>query len=127
VCPYCGAGCGLYVIVENGRITGVEPDPEHPVNEGELCIKGYYGYHHVHDENRLTSPLIKKEGRFIPVSWDEALNYVAARLTKIIREHGPDVCYVTTSGRVTNEDNFAGMKFARAVLGTNNVDVCARV
>ncbi|AIS53143.1 hydrogen dependent carbon dioxide reductase subunit FdhF [Thermoanaerobacter kivui] len=126
-CPYCGTGCGLYLKVENEKIVGVEPDKLHPVNQGELCIKGYYGYKYVHDPRRLTSPLIKKNGKFVPVSWDEALNFIANGLKKIKSEYGSDAFAMFCSARATNEDNYAAQKFARAVIGINNVDHCARL
>lgn len=125
ICPYCGTGCSLYLNVENGKIVGVEPDNLHPVNEGELCIKGYFGYKYVHDSRRLTSPLIKKDGDFIPVSWDEALDYVAGHLKQIKQESGPDAFALFSSARSINEDNYMAQKFTRAVMGTNNVDHCA--
>lgn len=127
VCPYCGTGCGLYLVVENGRVTGVEPDKLHPVNEGELCLKGYFGFEHIHCGDRLTTPLLKREGRFLPVSWEEALELVAARLTRIKEESGPDAFALFASARATNEENYVAQKFARAVMGTNNVDHCARL
>jgi formate dehydrogenase major subunit len=127
VCPYCGTGCGLNILVEDNRIVGIEPDSSHPVSEGELCIKGLFGYQHVEDTRRLTSPLIKKNGQFVPASWDEALDLVAGRLSQIKRISGPDAFAMLTSARATNEDNYVAQKFARAVIGTNNVDHCARL
>ncbi|APC09434.1 formate dehydrogenase H [Moorella thermoacetica] len=127
VCPYCGTGCGLNLTVQDGKITGVAPDRLHPVSEGELCVKGYYGYQYVQDSRRLTAPLIKKDGGFVAVSWDEALEYVASRLKKIKEESGADAFALFTSARATNEDNFAAQKFTRAVMGTNNIDHCARL
>lgn len=127
VCPYCGTGCGLNLIVEDGRITGVEPDELHPVNEGELCLKGYYGFEHLSSRERLTTPLIKKNGVFTQVTWNEALDYTAARLTQIKNETGPDSFALFSSARATNEENYTAQKFARAVIGTNNVDHCARL
>lgn len=127
VCPYCGTGCGLYLVVEENHITGIEPDSLHPVNEGELCVKGYFGYQYVSDAHRLTSPLIKKDGKLTPVSWDEALNFVAGRLVKVKQESGPDAFALFASARATNEENYVAQKFARAVIGTNNVDHCARL
>lgn len=127
VCPYCGTGCGLNLIVEDGRITGVEPDELHPVNEGELCLKGYYGFEHLSSRERLTTPLIKKNGVFTQVTWNEALDYTAARLAQIKNETGPDSFALFSSARATNEENYTAQKFARAVIGTNNVDHCARL
>ncbi|MDI6604764.1 MAG: molybdopterin-dependent oxidoreductase, partial [Thermoanaerobacteraceae bacterium] len=111
VCPYCGTGCGLYINVENGRIAGIEGDELHPINKGELCIKGYYGYKYVNDARRLTSPLIKKDGTLVPVSWDEALDYVAGRLKQIKQESGPDAFALFSSARSINEDNYMAQKF----------------
>ena len=127
VCPYCGTGCGLNLIVEKGRITGVEPDKLHPVNEGELCLKGYYGFEHISSGDRLTTPLLKKEGRFSQVTWEEALNYTAAKLAQIKKESEPDSFALFASARATNEENYTAQKFARTVMGTNNVDHCARL
>ncbi|MBS1188208.1 MAG: fdhF, partial [Burkholderiaceae bacterium] len=127
VCPYCGTGCGMELSVENGRIIEVKGDKAHPVNQGELCLKGYYGYQHVADNRRLTTPLIKRDGHFVPVGWDEALDYVAKRLTEIKAQHGPDSFALFSSARANNEDNYAAQKFTRAVIGTNNIDHCARL
>jgi len=127
VCPYCGTGCGLNLLVENNRIVGAEPDPQHPVSAGELCVKGYFGYQHLADNRRLTTPLIKKDGVFVPASWAEALDFVAQRLGEIKRDSGPDAFALFSSARATNEENYVAQKFARAVIGTNNVDHCARL
>lgn len=127
VCPYCGTGCGMYLVVENGRIVGVEPDGLHPVNEGELCVKGYYGYHHINSPERLTSPLVKKNGRFVAVPWGEALDFVARRLMRIREETGADAIALFASARATNEENYIAQKFIRAVIGSNNIDHCARL
>lgn len=126
VCPYCGVGCGLYLLVKEGRITGAEGDPAHPVSEGELCLKGSFGHRHVHDPRRLQTPLIRKEGRLTPVGWAEALEYVGAKLD-LLRRHNPDAFALIASARATNEDNYVAQKFARTVIGTNNVDHCARL
>ncbi len=126
-CAYCGTGCGLYLQVEGNRIVGIEPDPDHPVSKGDLCLKGYFGYQHIQDPRRLTTPLIRKEGRLVPVSWDEALDQVALRLQAIKNKSGPDSLALFPSARATNEEDYAAQKFARAVLGTNNVDNCARI
>jgi formate dehydrogenase major subunit len=127
ICPYCGTGCGLTVHSLDGRIKQVTGDPAHPVNQGELCLKGYFGYHHVADRQRLVSPLRREGGRYVPISWDTALDEIAAKLARIKGEHGPDSFMMFTSARATNEENFAAQKFTRAVMGTNNVDHCARL
>ena len=127
VCAYCGTGCGLYVQVEGNQVIGIEPDPDHPVSKGELCIKGYFGFEHLQDSRRLTAPLIKKNDTFVPVSWDEAMDFVIQRLLTIKQESGPDAFALFASARATNEENYIAQKFARAVIGTNNVDHCARL
>ena len=127
ICPYCGTGCGLLLSVENGKITGASGDPAHPVNQGELCLKGMYGFEHVADRRRLTSPLIKRDGVFVRASWDEALDLAASRLGDIKQQHGADAFALFASARANNEDNYAAQKFTRAVMGTNNIDHCARI
>ncbi|MDZ4043227.1 MAG: formate dehydrogenase subunit alpha [Eubacteriales bacterium] len=126
ICPYCGVGCGLYLLVEQGRIVGVEADPEHPVSQGGLCLKGYYGYNHVGDPRRLQTPLIRKDGMLVPATWNEALNFIAEHLIRV-RRQDPDAFALIASAKGTNEDSFAAQKFARVVMGTNNVDCCARL
>jgi formate dehydrogenase major subunit len=127
ICPYCGTGCSMELQVKDGRIIEIKGDAAHPVNQGELCLKGYYGYKHLSDNRRLTSPLIKKNGEFERASWDDALDYLAERLTAIKAEHGPDSFALFASARANNEDNYAAQKFTRAVMGTNNIDHCARL
>jgi len=91
-----------------------------------LCVKGRFGYEFPSSPNRLTQPLIRKNGELEPVSWEEALDFTAERIKKIVEEHGPDVFSAFGSGRTTNESNYAISKFTRAVIKTNNVDHCAR-
>jgi formate dehydrogenase major subunit len=112
--------------VDGGNIVGVEPDPGHPVSEGELCLKGYYGYRHVRDPHRLRTPLIRKRGVLSPVSWQEVLGYLAEHLQEIRRQN-PDAFALWASAKATNEDNYVAQKFARVVMGTNNIDHCARL
>lgn len=127
VCPYCGCGCGLYLHVEDGRIVGVSPSRSHPVNKGSLCVKGWNAHEFVAHPERLKYPLVKQDGEFRRASWDEALNLVAARLGEIKRRYGPDSIGILCSAKCTNEENYLMMKFARAVVGTNNIDHCARL
>ncbi|NOZ25904.1 MAG: formate dehydrogenase subunit alpha [Nitrospirae bacterium] len=127
VCPYCGCGCGLYIHVEDGRITGVSPSRTHPVNRGSLCVKGWNAHEFVAHPDRLETPLIRDAGGFRRATWNEALTLIAERLEGIRAEHGPDSIGVLSSAKCTNEENFLMMKFARAVLGTNNIDHCARL
>jgi predicted molibdopterin-dependent oxidoreductase YjgC len=128
ICPWCGCGCGLYLHVENNLITGVSPNRIHPVNHGTLCVKGWNCHEFVHHPDRLTTPLLKdKANVFRRTGWDEALDFTAQRLQKIKEQYGPDAIGVLGSAKCTNEDNFVLMKFARAAIGTNNVDHCARL
>jgi predicted molibdopterin-dependent oxidoreductase YjgC len=99
----------------------------HPVNQGKLCIKGWNLHEYVNSFIRLKSPLIKKDGRFVKCTWEEALSYTAERLMAIVNQHGPDSVGVLLSAKMTNEENYLAQKFARAVIGTNNVDHCARL
>jgi predicted molibdopterin-dependent oxidoreductase YjgC len=127
-CVYCGTGCQLDLNVLNGRIVKVTPDYRHgPPNTGSLCVKGRFGYDFVHHPDRLTKPLVRKDGTLQEAEWDEALETVANGLSQIKRDHGPQALAVLTSARCTNEDNYLLQKFTRGVLGTNNIDHCARL
>ncbi len=127
-CPYCGVGCNLYLVVgDDGRLVGVEPSVGHPVSRGQLCIKGWNAFHFVNHPDRLTHPLIRRGGRLVPASWDEALALVAGRMREIQDKHGPDSVAVFSSAKTTNEENYLAMKLTRAVFKTNNVDHCARL
>jgi formate dehydrogenase major subunit len=132
VCPYCGAGCKLNLLVENGLVTGVEP-LNGITNEGELCLKGYYGYDFINDTDllvpRILHPMIRRrKGEPLErVSWDEALDFTAANLSRIKAEYGPESIMLTGSSRGPgNEANFVMQKFTRACVGNNNIDNCAR-
>ena len=127
VCSYCGTGCGVLFEVIDGSIVSTLPMKTHPVNQGKLCIKGWNLHEHVNSELRLKQPLVKTFGRFIKAGWDEAIQVAADRFRAIIDRHGPDSMGVLVSAKVTNEENYLAQKFARAVLGTNNVDHCARL
>jgi predicted molibdopterin-dependent oxidoreductase YjgC len=126
-CVYCGAGCGLYLEVLDGQVVGILPAKNHPVSEGKLCIKGWNAHAFIHHRDRLTKPLIRRDGRFIEAGWDEALDLVAERLAVIKEKDGPDAIAVLSSAKATNEENYLLQKFTRAVLGTNNIDHCARL
>jgi predicted molibdopterin-dependent oxidoreductase YjgC len=112
-CIYCGAGCGLYLQVLDGRVVGVLPAKQHPVSEGKLCIKGWNAAAFIHHPDRLTQPLIKRDGEFQPATWDEALDLVARRLGEIREESGPDALGFLCSAKCTNEENYLIQKFAR--------------
>lgn len=126
-CSYCGCGCGVLFQVLDGKLVGTLPMKTHPVNQGKLCIKGWNLHEHVISDKRLTSPMVKKDGQLQESSWDEAIRITAERLQAIIKNHGPDSVGVLVSAKITNEENYLAQKFARAVVGTNNVDHCARL
>jgi formate dehydrogenase major subunit/formate dehydrogenase alpha subunit len=127
VCPYCGTGCMFHLTTDNGRITGLEPSSTHPVNRGSLCVKGWNAFGFVNHPDRLTSPLIRRNGKLEPASWDEALDTVVNRLKSVQKQHGPDALMFASSAKATNEENYLMMKLARGVFGTNNIDHCARL
>lgn len=126
-CPYCGCGCNFYLEAMDGQLTGLMPCPTDPVSEGQLCIKGRNAEKFVQHPDRLTKPLIKKDGQFKESSWDEALSLIAEKFKGIKESAGSDALGFVSSARCTNEDNYVFMKLARAVFGTNNVDHCARL
>ncbi len=127
VCPFCGCGCSFYLVSLNGRVTGIEPALASPVNKGMLCVKGWNAYEFVNSPDRLTTPLVRKQGALVETTWDEALKTVAKRLTDIKSQYGPQFLAFLSSAKVTNEENYLFMKMARAAFGTNNVDHCARL
>jgi predicted molibdopterin-dependent oxidoreductase YjgC len=127
-CPYCGCGCQLELgVLENRVISASATKVDNGVNQGSLCVKGRFGYEFIGDDARLKTPLIKENGRLREASWDEALDLTAKRLSAIKKEFGPDSIAGLSSARVTNEENYLFQKFIRAVIGTNNVDHCARL
>lgn len=133
VCPYCASGCKINLVVENGKIIRAE-GANGVNNQGELCLKGYYGWDFLNDTKllspRLTKPLIRRQrgGEFEAVSWDEAIQFASSRLLEIKAKYGPDSIMLTGSSRGPgNEANYVAQKVARAAIGTNNIDCCARV
>ena len=126
-CTYCGCGCQLELNVEQNRVMAVTTKEGKGVNRGSLCVKGRFGYEFINSEERLTKPLIKKDGEFREASWDDALSLVAEKFKSIKEESGPDAIAGLSSARCTNEENYLFQKFMRAVIGTNNVDHCARL
>ncbi len=127
VCPYCGTGCEMNVGTKDEHIVQVKPVNESPVNHGHLCVKGRYALDFVHSEDRITEPLIRENGEWKVVSWDEALEFTADKLSEIKEKFGADSTAVLGSARATNEENYLAQKFARVCLETHNVDNCARV
>jgi formate dehydrogenase major subunit len=123
ICTYCGCGCGMFLGVRGDRVVSARGDRDNPANKGNLCVKGRFGYDFVNSEERLKTPLIKKDGEFQKASWDDALDLVAKKLG----EHKGDETVVLSSAKVTNEENYVVQKLTRAVVGTNNIDHCARL
>jgi predicted molibdopterin-dependent oxidoreductase YjgC len=123
ICPYCGAGCGLNLQVLDGKLVGVRGARAHPVSQGKLCIKGWHVNEFVTSADRLTTPLIRKNGKLQPAPWKEALDLVAAKL----KAAGPEGVGALSSAKCTNEENYLMQKFVRVVLGSNSVDHCARL
>ncbi len=150
-CAYCGVGCGLYLGVRGNTVIRARGDCENPVNRGELCIRGRFGYKFIHSPDRLssplvraydpleriahgidetgrpgkplTAPLVKREGKFVEVNWDQAIKYVASTLV----HYKGDQFAAVSSAKCTNEENYLFQKFVRAVMGTNKIDHCARL
>ena len=150
-CTYCGVGCGLFLGVRGGTVVKATGDPENPASRGELCVRGRFGHGFIHspdrlsspqvweydpiepaapgiDETRLpgkpvTSPLIRHEGKFVEVSWDQVIKYVASTLL----HYKGDEFAALSSAKCTNEENYLFQKFVRTVMGTNNIDHCARL
>ncbi len=127
ICSYCGTGCEVHVGTRAGQITTIRPSLEGPSNHGHTCVKGRYAFDYVYAQDRVTSPMIRRDGEWRKVSWTEVNQFIADRLRATAAQHGPDSIGLLSSARGTNEENYVAQKFARVVLGTNNIDCCARV
>jgi formate dehydrogenase major subunit len=127
ICSYCGCGCGMYLGIRGRQIVGVRGDVDNPASKGSLCVKGSFGYSFVNHPDRLTAPLVKRNGVFVETSWDDALALVADRLASTLDSLGPDAVAFLSSAKCTNEENYLLQKLGRAVIGTNNIDHCARL
>jgi formate dehydrogenase major subunit len=126
-CPYCGVGCQLWLHVnDEGRIAKVTAVEDGAPNKGRLCVKGRFAYDFIYSEDRLTTPLIKEGEGFREASWDEALDLVATKFTEIKEKYGPDAIAGVSCARSINEDSYQMQKLFRSVIGTNNIDHCAR-
>jgi formate dehydrogenase major subunit len=126
-CPYCGVGCQMDLVVKDDKVVDVQP-AYGVTNEGLLCVKGKFAFDFVNHPKRLTEPLVRdKTGALKPATWDQALDLIANKIKEIKAADGPDAIMGLASARVTNEDNYVFSKFMRAVVGTNNVDHCARL
>ena len=139
-CSYCGVGCNFDLNIKDGKLHNITSNPHAPVNGMHLCVKGRYGFDFVHHPDRLTRPLVREwvlnnsekpqgddRGKWIPVSWEQVLELVAKKFTDIINESGPDAVGIFSSAKCTNEENYLMQKFARQVIGTHNIDHCARL
>ncbi len=126
-CSYCGVGCNLETSIKDNKVVAIDTPKETEVNAGHTCIKGRYAFGFYDHPDRLKSPLIKRNGKFEEVSWDEAYEFIKKELNKITKENGPDSVAGISSARCTNEENYIFQKMIRAVIGTNNIDCCARI
>lgn len=127
VCNYCGVGCNLEVASAGGEIKGIQAPYDAEVNQGHTCLKGRYAFKFYNHPDRITSPMIKRNGEFEKVSWDEAYDFITDNFKTIRDEFGPDALAGISSARCTNEENYLMQKFYRVAIGTNNIDGCARV
>ena len=125
-CTYCGVGCQLELQVKDNTVVGAQP-LYGPANKGLLCVKGKFGYNFINHKDRLTKPLIRKDGVLVESTWEEAISLVADKIKTIKAESGPDALAGLSSARCSNEDNYVFQKMMRAAIGTNNVDHCARL
>ncbi len=126
-CTYCGCGCGVLLEVLDDEVVGTLPVKTHPVSQGSLCIKGWNVHEFIESERRLTKPLMRQNDKLAVASWDDAMDAAVQGLKKVVEAHGPDAVGILASAKVTNEENFMLNKLARAVIGTNNIDHCARL
>jgi formate dehydrogenase major subunit len=127
ICTYCGVGCNLEVATVGGKIKSIQAPYEAAANGGHTCLKGRFAFSFYNHPDRLKTPLIKRNGVFEPATWDEAYSYIANELNRIKKDFGSDYIAGISSARCTNEENYLMQKFMRAVIGTNNIDSCARV
>ena len=126
-CPYCGTGCNFFLQVADGRLVGVVPCKTDEISLGRLCIKGYNAHAFVQHPDRLKQPMIREGGQLKQVTWEKAMDRIVNEITRIRDKYGPDSVLVLASAKCTNEENYLFQKLARAALGTNNVDHCARL
>jgi formate dehydrogenase alpha subunit len=127
ICPYCGVGCTVDLHTKKGRLVKATTHSQDTVNRGNLCVKGKFGLYYLDHPERLATPLVRRDGKLEPASWEEALSLVARRLAEIKAQHGPGALGGLSSAKCTNEENYLFQRFVRAALGTNNVDHCARL
>ena len=126
-CPYCGVGCQVDLHIYRDLIYKVTGRFDSPVNHGNLCVKGRFGVDFVHSPDRLTQPLLRSSEALRPTTWELALGLIADRLIDIRQRYGPDSIGFLVSAKCTNEENYLMQKVARGLIGTNNIDHCARL
>ncbi|MBV6395017.1 MAG: putative formate dehydrogenase [Anaerolineales bacterium] len=126
-CPYCGVGCALNLHLKQDVVYKVTSPFDSPANRGNLCVKGRFGYDFIHAKDRLSRPMIRRDGELVSATWEEALGYAAGRLLEIREQYGADSIGFLVSAKCTNEENYLLQKAARGLIGTNNVDHCARL
>jgi len=127
VCPYCGCGCLLEMRIVDGKVVEIRGAQGQGPSEGMLCVKGRFGFDFLAHGERLTQPLIRRDGELQPASWDEALDLIAERLSEIKEQHGAEALAGLASAKCTNEENYLMQKLVRAAFGTNSIDHCARL
>ena len=125
-CSYCGVGCQLDLVVKGNKVLGAEPAMD-ALNKGLLCVKGKFAYKFINHPDRLTTPLIKRNGKFEEATWEEAYRYIGSKVKTTKDNYGPEAFAGLTSARCTNEENYLFQKLFRAVIGTNSIDHCARL
>lgn len=124
---FCGVGCGLLIGIQNGKAVGVKGDPRSPVNKGLACVKGYHSVMALYARDRLTHPLIRKNGRLVPATMKEALDLIASKMKATISAHGKDSVAIYGSGQWTIPDGYVASKLFKGAIGTNNVEANARL
>lgn len=126
-CRFCGVGCGVLVGIENGKAVAVKGDPKSSVNKGLCCVKGYHSVIAMYGKDRLTKPLVKKNGKYVTTTMDEALELIASKMKETIKNHGKDSVSIYGSGQWTIPDGYVASKLFKGCIGTNNVEANARL
>lgn len=126
-CRFCGVGCGVLVGIDNGKAVAVKGDPKSSVNKGLCCVKGYHSVMSIYGKDRLTKPLVRKNGKYVETSMKEALDLIASKMKTTIKDHGKDSVSIYGSGQWTIPDGYVASKLFKGCIGTNNVEANARL
>ncbi|MBB6461934.1 molybdopterin-dependent oxidoreductase [Flammeovirga kamogawensis] len=126
-CRFCGVGCGVLIGLQKGKAVAVKGDPKSSVNKGLCCVKGYHSVLAIYGKDRLTKPLVKKNGKMVETSMKEALDLIASKMQQTIKDHGKDAVSMYGSGQWTIPDGYAASKFMKGAIGTNNLEANARL